>query len=97
MVMHLKIRISNGKDLTELIWNIQTGDMDIQECIQAFQFLFITTVRSLEVTRSQKWDNTSESGPTSSADDDVYSIELGAVRHNSYAYAICVRDMPIDE
>ena len=55
MVMHLKIPISNGKDLTELIWNIQTGDMDIQECIQAFQFLFITTVRSLEVTRSQKW------------------------------------------
>lgn len=41
--------------------------------------------------------NTSDTGPTSSADDDVYSIELGAVRHNSYAYAICVRDMPIDE
>ena len=55
MVMHLKILISNGKDSTELIWNIQTGDMDIQECIQAFQFLLITTVRSLEVTRSQKW------------------------------------------
>ena len=53
--MHLKILISNGKDSTELIWNIQTGDMDIQECIQAFQFLLITTVRSLVVTRSQKW------------------------------------------
>lgn len=55
MVTHLKIRISNGKDLMELIWNIQTGDMDIQECIQVFQFLFITTVRSLEVSRCQKW------------------------------------------
>ena len=96
--MHLKIPISNGKDSTELIWNIQTGDMDIQECIQAFQFLLITTVRSLEVTRSHKMGcNTSDTGPTSSVDDDVYSIELGAVRHNSYAYAICVRDMPIDE
>lgn len=47
MVMHPKIRPFNGKNSMELIWNIRTGDMDIQECIQAFQFLFITTVRTL--------------------------------------------------
>ena len=44
MVSHQKIRILNGKSLMELIWNIPTGDMDIQECIQAFQFLLITMV-----------------------------------------------------
>ena len=95
--MHLKIRVFNGKNSMELISNIRTGGMDIQECTQAFQFLFITTVSSFEGIRGQTLVNILDSGLTSRFDDDVYSIELGAVRHNSYAYAICVRDMPIDE
>ena len=95
--MHLKNRISNGKNSMELISNIRIGGMDIQECIQAFQFLFYIPVSSKEGTRSQTLVNILDSGPTGRFDDDVYSIELGAVRHNSYAYAICVRDMPIDQ
>ena len=54
-------------------------------------------VRSLKVIKGQKWVYILDVVATNRADDDFNSIELGAVRHDFDAYAICVRDMPIEE